>query len=742
MASVWTDRVSKTLTYEEIAGDYAPILLGKAVSAMWVYFEFDSLFSITTDPSKYRVKFLSTDNGAYIARATSTPSNAFAVVTTLPTFFSTNDDIVLNNKITFRVDQDIECAGFYLGNDSSLKWEENPVSSYSLKITDLWMGCNTEFNIGSEDNPIPYEKQAEFQVTTLRAPLVWAGDVPYRIKIYGEKPEGIKTTSTTTSNTATVNLATQDDMSDIWQVGDNIICHSGLNSTSRTITYISGKDISINGTAYPSKDYPILNATVWEKCGVKGAMVISRIAGNPHEICFSGVFLNGGLLNIQLAYNASQQQVTSASIEKIKPVLLEYITGGGLTLDSTNVISGNADIQERYSGSIIRHYYAHKSSSQNFTIVSRVKYILSDIYTGGYLNKANIQLSNSTITDMSVSLDAWQGNVWTYYSVRLDGSNIMINNFKANNVCVALSGVNITFNNSKFNNMRGNARAITAVGALTNLVCKDCEFGQIVPNGASFETLPDNYIEAKFENCLLDTEVVADQTQLLQGSRVLFPFYNQESKSNYAYFKTGTITTTGDGLTDTTTRTPGAGKFAMRFEPVSKELFEFSSTIPTGNIKNKTMTVAVWCKINSDLFYQDEYQLPRLAVKFDNQTVVSKEAKKTTSWQLIPVSFTPLTEYGQVEVTFSAETDKTGSDAYVYFDDFSTLFPGGYQLDTQGFDLWANALPVAPYLSTNLSAKDVWTALETDDYGENSMGERVKKGAKIKYIADGIPLYE
>lgn len=56
--------------------------------------------------------------------------------------------------------------------------------------------------------------------------------------------------------------------------------------------------------------------------------------------------------------------------------------------------------------------------------------------------------------------------------------------------------------------------------------------------------------------------------------------------------------------------------------------------------------------------------------------------------------------------------------------------------------MWANALPVAPYLSTNLSAKDVWTALETDDYGENSMGERVKKGAKIKYIADGIPLYE
>ena len=92
------------------------------------------------------------------------------------------------------------------------------------------------------------------------------------------------------------------------------------------------------------------------------------------------------------------------------------------------------------------------------------------------------------------------------------------------------------------------------------------------------------------------------------------------------------------------------------------------------------MTVAVWCKINNAAFYAGTHQKPRLSITYDNATTVYTEAAASTDWQLLAVNFTPTTTYGQITVELSCRTDAVGANAYVYFDDWSILYPASYVL--------------------------------------------------------------
>ena len=138
------------------------------------------------------------------------------------------------------------------------------------------------------------------------------------------------------------------------------------------------------------------------------------------------------------------------------------------------------------------------------------------------------------------------------------------------------------------------------------------------------------------------------------------------------------------------------------------------------------MVVGVWCKINNAAYYGGTHQKPRLTINYDNGTVAYAEAVASTGWQFISVPFTPTTTYGQITATLSTMTDQTGSNAYVYFDDYSVLLPAGVQLNLGSMDLWANALPVMPTIATNLSALDVLTASALVDYGADTIGELLK----------------
>lgn len=254
---------------------------------------------------------------------------------------------------------------------------------------------------------------------------------------------------------------------------------------------------------------------------------------------------------------------------------------------------------------------------------------------------------------------------------------------------------------------------IYAVGTGVNHVFNDCRFS---PYGTaaskSILSLADTFQSALFNNCTFGSATLfTPNLTLLPGSEIRFHKYQQTADNHLWYTTAGIASSTGAGLSDTTLHTSGSGYKAMRVESQdSANNFIWDFDVPTGNIQNKTMTIAVWVKINSATYYAGTHQKPTLSVTYDTETTSSSVATGTTDWQQLSVTFTPTTTAESVSVSLNNRTDATGSNAYVYWDDMSILYPPGVTLNLGGFDAaWIQAQPATPPISTSISAADVWT---------------------------------
>ena len=68
--------------------------------------------------------------------------------------------------------------------------------------------------------------------------------------------------------------------------------------------------------------------------------------------------------------------------------------------------------------------------------------------------------------------------------------------------------------------------------------------------------------------------------------------------------------------------------------------------------------------------------MPRVTLTYDNgASNAYAEAAQTTDRQLLFVPITPATSAGQIKMTLSSDSDATGTDVCVYFDDVSLFLP-------------------------------------------------------------------
>lgn len=135
------------------------------------------------------------------------------------------------------------------------------------------------------------------------------------------------------------------------------------------------------------------------------------------------------------------------------------------------------------------------------------------------------------------------------------------------------------------------------------------------------------------------------------------------------------------------------------------------------------MTVAMWVKVNTATYYGGTYQLPTLSVDYDNGTIITTTATASTSWQLLTLNFTPTTTYPEIKINIGGYTDATGTDSYFYVDDVSVLFPAGTVLNLGTLDTWARAKPIAPSISTTITAADVWNVATVGLTGGGTTGK-------------------
>lgn len=278
-----------------------------------------------------------------------------------------------------------------------------------------------------------------------------------------------------------------------------------------------------------------------------------------------------------------------------------------------------------------------------------------------------------------------------------------------------------------------------------NVIDTDSKFGTIAANTVDISYLTGALID--YQMVSPTGNLVFDDTYLsftLVGTNLRIRDFNDTTNDDRCYFTYGKIQRTGDGLADTTCHTVAAGKFAMRFSPnTTTTAFTYDIIIPTGNINTKSMSIAVWVKISNAAYYAGTNQLPRMTVNYDNGTTTYVQATATTDWQQLLISFVPVTSYGQITITLSCQTDAATANGYVYWDDFSVLYPTGYTLDLGGLDLWANGLPVNPPIATMASSGSVWDELTVNHIGSGTFGQSnqlINAGAVVTSATTSVTL--
>ena len=317
------------------------------------------------------------------------------------------------------------------------------------------------------------------------------------------------------------------------------------------------------------------------------------------------------------------------------------------------------------------------------------------------------------------------------------GVSVVMNNFVSNccglngNVYAGLQitgGTYITLNTPEINASRGPGYYLSGG---SNMVVNNGQIGTYGKNGLTYGDVaiaPDSSHQILFDTCYFGSDTfITGYTDALSFAYTAFQNLNGVANNHEWYESHGIGRSTGAGLVDTLVRTTGG--LALRIAPENSTdgSFNWQSDIPTGNIQNKDMQVGVWVYINSANYWAGTYTMPTLSVNYDNGTIVTCVASQTAgSWQFLHIPFKPTTTYPTITVNLLVTTDATGTDSYIYVDDWSTLYPAGYIMNLGSLDTWAKGMPATPLISTLFSAQDIWT-VGTTTMGTGSIGAFVLK---------------
>lgn len=714
IASVWTDvaGATKTLTYAEIHGTH---VYSASAFCCLTYFKFGTPAAINTTASTWRIVAKSTNSSAKIMNNSSSAS-IYAIISDTALAYSSGDIIFINQNTTLTLDLTTTLTSVFLGTNSSIEWENPAVAAYTLTITNVYWSKDSRIGIGSQANPIATANKGTLVITNnydgnnaQGTGLEW--------EMWGEKPTNISTTLSATANSGQADIVTTDDMSALWANGDvlSIGGSSDGTHTTYTISSMSGTTITLTGNlaANHYKGFSVFNTNKRTSCGVQ--------------------------LNANAPQNAAMAvlKMSGVSVTKTSPYFLIKDVVNTATLDTARYVPRLLDTVFFNTGSTYS-----QTSSQTVTLGGTYKNIFTWSTAGSGFAIIDSNATHENILTHRTDLYAgFAGTNNTYTNVQLTGaaSNLSLISMIANTFTnckfnaagsINLGSINTNFINCSFDRMTLGVFVPTQTVVNTKLT--NCDIGSLATVGHAF-AMATFFVQLYYENCKITvgTSDVLRTTPVLNGSYISFPTYNQIANTNKYHQLYGVIETTGDGLTDTTVHTSGTGKFATRFEPLSStNNLTWEIDVPTGNIQNKSMTVFVWCKINSATYYAGTHQLPRLTIDYDNGTTAYHQAGESTDWQLLFVTFTPTTTYGQITVTLSGRTDATTTNAYMYWDDFGVSYPPSVSLDLGGMDNWANGLPVVPPISIPISAGTVAQAVALLVPGE------------IKYIDAGEkPIY-
>jgi hypothetical protein len=637
-------------------------------------------------------------------------------------------------------------------NICNFRWQ-SPASSYTLQIDGIVLcSADSGWSIGTEANPIPFAQQAIVlfrttpsfgtarQILDLRYSNVNSGASSFMF--YGEVPANRRLTVASDATTGQPNVVLTSEPTG-WTAGDRVWfiknTSSNLQYVLHTISSVSGNTVTLttNIATQITAGSPAIN---FERYGIvirsESSSLITTEFQIPNNLVLKGVLADLfaiGAMRIQSGQG--QIGITASTSKYLIEDSCHIRTSAGHFIGSAEVPGNGMRVNRCY-------YFGQPLAQQIFTYGGGV-------LGGPFQNSGIVEVLNCVCQGPSTGISGF-GGVGSVFegNFMATGSG----NATASQGLLGLSGfINGTFKNNTFWRMNtvivissafnakewsGNkfdhcAYCYDLFAYSSNCVAKNELYGQegSVSNVVRFTagSFTDFQIENSTGNVIVETN---RQTNIVENNVGSLRIVDENGVQNAdrVFNQYGNIVRTGDGLADTTKR---GGQFAIRFQPITTTgVLKWSQDVPTGDIQGKTMTVGVWIKINSANYWSSTHEMPRITVAYDNGTEVYGEAGQINDWQFVFVPFTPTTASGQATITISAMTDQTGSDAYVYFDDFTAPLPQGEELNLGGFDLWSGGYPVVPSsFATSISASDVWSADPTN-FGAGTVGEVQNKTLK------------
>jgi hypothetical protein len=731
----------------------------------WHYFPLTS-YAVTTTPAtwSYVISCTSATPQARVTTASGSDLNYMVTLDADNTIVASGDTMVISDGVTLSVDQTVthgpitgstvavvSCYGAtYQVVDADLS---APITiTINGKICDSY---NSKLYIGSSGLPITVAHRVTidysgngliFLIEGLASTNNVSALSTNCYEFYGAEDSYIAARVATTALAGQKNVVLTTDVSAQWANGDALciigkVHPAATDTANNTVGSIATTTLTL-GT---NLDYDILagaaivNQNRGALCGIKivagSTQTLFLVLIYIDYLHMVGVYLYGAAVTGFSAGNNAMRLFNNTKDLLIRNVLFDDINTSPLHIffiwfSNNGIVNGLYHFSTRttyqtncflalngnnmtVTNVFCKNYRATFSGAPVSTTLS--PYPVSIIGNGNIVSGLVCAGGRSSTTDyvtmLLVGASSTFTDIWLYcigaypLSLSLINStitNLVVNGGQAYNI-YSYQCINVTFNNPIIGS--------TTKGTTGEIYSASDTLNTLILNTPTFNAAP-----VSLSDNIANT---------LPGSYTRIQNYGGTTNDCRGYEYYGNYLSSGPGLTLTTVHT--ALGYAICLQPTNATMpYDWTFIVPTGNIQNKTMMVGCWVKINSANYYSVTYQMPRLTINYDNGTIAYCQAATGTDWQYLAVPFTPLTTYGQITVSVTGATDQLTTSAYFYVDDFSILYPAGYQLNLGTLDLWANALPVSPPISTNLSALDVWTALGSMDYGVGTMGEILK----------------
>lgn len=782
VASVWTDRATKTLTAAEITNSIAVSAVDMQQSTWIVPFDFATPYAVSTAGSTWRFEISNATGTNNWSIHTSNGTAPFYVTwCDNQVTFANNDTLIVKDAIT------VESAATVKGtlgtgdsvyapciiickntdptpaNVALLTWDSTPSASYTLTVDgQILTSAHGGFRIGTSAARIPYSEQAILKFIT---PTV--GTSPSRLLggessnsavdnkssffAYGEIPSIERATLNADTTQSSTTFTVSENVSS-WQSGWRIsIGKQTTRGTQDATAYVLDGAPSWNGsqsTITVTVALPAAAGSV-RKSGGKvflmdgyGVKIEAPTANRnvlrlyaPSNFTCSGVLFEESQIDIGQSASAPCDDAANTS---------QYLISHSVLYSATTNQAFIQGLTIPPKGLLVEYFNLHRwglinpsglgfQTSPNPAVAST-----TTVYDNIILNNLGNSSVNSRTNNNTTLSNCFFYNTGTNFFI-LTGYNLSVtDNYvwgcsTAGGAFSMASSASLTFSAFSGNTYENNnvAYSFTQSGTVINVTENNPTFISSASADINFgaSALCQMTITSPTGVVNIDT---TNLPLTVSGSHLRIVDDNDTTNADYGYLTYGLYQRTGTGLSDTTVRTsPG---FALRMQPTNAtNLLNYPNlvperAVPTGNIQNQTMTVSAWIYINNTAYDAGTYTLPTLNVKYDNATTVTDVASATFgSWQILSVTFTPTTTYGQIDVWVSGATDATGSNAYFYVDDISINYPAGSTLNLGNLDLWANGVPVWPPIATVTPADSLWDSQTSAHQASGSFGEQATR---------------